>query len=95
MNKKSSPRKHHSHEFKAETLLLASNIGVTKTAEQLGLHSSKIYQWRASAEKKASTSEREAVLASENARLKREKAELEKEIDFLKKAATYFAQNPK
>ena len=95
MTKTSRHRKQHSPEFKAETLLLAKQIGVAKAAQQLGLHGSQIYQWRTAAEKQASTSDREVMLANENARLKREKAELEKEVEFLKKAATYFAKNPK
>jgi hypothetical protein len=75
MSKKSSPRKLNNHKFKAEILLPASKVGVVKADEQLGLHSCKIYQWRVSAEKKASTSEWEAVQTNENARLNREKPE--------------------
>ena len=95
MTKKTQPRKRHSDEFKAEALLLADKIGASKAAKQLDLHASQIYQWRAAAEKKSTTSERESSLATENAKLKREKADLEKEVEFLKKAAAYFAKNPK
>lgn len=95
MSKNTQPRKRHSIEFKNEALQLAKQIGVTNAAEQLGLHTSQIYQWRSAADKKTSTSERESTLATENAKLKREKAELEKEVEFLKKAAAYFAKNPK
>lgn len=95
MTKKAQPRKRHNDEYKAEALRLAEKIGVTKAAKELGLHGSQIYQWRASAEKKASTSERETTLATENARLKRELADMKMEVDFLKKAAAYFAKNPK
>lgn len=95
MIKKNQPRKRHSDEFKTETLMLADKVGVKAAASQLGLHSSQIYQWRVAADKKANTSERESLLATENAKLKRQKAELEKEVEFLKKAATYFAKNPK
>ena len=93
--KKAQSRKRHTDEFKTEALRLAANIGVAKAAKELSLHGSQIYQWRVSAEKKANTSERESALASENARLKREKAEMERELEFLKKAAAYFAKNPK
>lgn len=95
MTKKKQPRKRHSDEFKAETLMLAGKVGVAAAANQLGLHSSQIYQWRVAADKKASTGERESLLATENAKLKRQKAELEKEVEFLKKAAAYFAKHPK
>lgn len=95
MTKKNHTRKRHSDEFKAETLILADKIGVSAAAKQLDLHSSQIYQWRLAADKKVNTSERESSLATENAKLKRQKAELEKEVEFLKKAAAYFAKNPK
>lgn len=95
MTKESQSRKRHGEEFKAEALRVAGKIGVTKAARELGLHGSQIYQWRAAAEKKAGTSERESTLATENAKLKRELAEMKMEVDFLKKAAAYFAKNPK
>ena len=95
MTKKNQPRKRHNDEFKAEALLLAEKVGVTKAVDQLGLHGAQIYQWRSTAEKKSNTSERESNLATENAKLKREKADLEKEVECLKKAAAYFAKNPK
>lgn len=95
MTKKSPSRKQHSPEFKAEALQLAEKVGVTQAARQLGLHGSQLYQWRAAAEKKANTSERESSLATENAKLKRELAEAKMEVEFLKKAAAYFAKEPK
>ncbi len=78
MSKNTQPRKHQSTEFKNEALLLSRKISATKTAEQLGRHTSQIYQWRSAADKKVSTNERGGTLATENGRLKREKAELEK-----------------
>jgi len=95
MTKKKQPRKQHSEEFKAEALRLAEKIGVTQAANQLSLHGSQIYQWRAALERKATTSERESSLATENARLKRMLAERDQEVDILKKAAAYFAKNQK
>ncbi|CAA0102843.1 Uncharacterised protein [BD1-7 clade bacterium] len=85
MNKKNQPHKRYKDEFKAEVLLLAEKIGVTKAADQLGLYGSQIYQWRATTEKRSNTREHESSLATENARLKREKADLEKEVEFLKR----------
>ena len=95
MTKKVQTRKRHSEEFKAEVLRLASNLGATKAAKQLGIHPSQIYQWRSAADKKANTSERESDLATENTRLKRQLAEQEDELLLLKKAAAYFAKNQK
>lgn len=42
MTKKVQQRNQHSEEFKTETLQLASRIGVTDAARQLGLHASQI-----------------------------------------------------
>ena len=89
------PRKQHSAEFKAQALQLAEQAGVTEAARQPGLHTSQIYPWRTAAQRKASTSQRESQLATENARLKRELYERDQEVQILKKAAAYFAKNPK
>ena len=88
-------RKTHTSEFKAEALKLADKIGVAATASELKLNESQLYSWRAAAEKKSTTSERESELAAEVARLKRQLAEQAEDLAILKKAATYFAKNPK
>ena len=85
----------HSPEYKAEALKLASEIGVTKAAKQLGLHESQLYNWRKDSEHAKSVSEREAALAAENVRLKRQLAQQAEELSILKNAATYFAQQLK
>ena len=85
----------HSSEYKAEALKLASEIGVTKAAKQLGLHESQLYNWRKDSEHAKSVSEREAALAAENVRLKRQLAQQAEELSILKNAATYFAQQLK
>jgi len=88
-------RKIHTVEFKAEALKLADKIGVAAAARELKLHESQLYNWRAAAEKKSTTSERESELAAEVARLKRQLAEQAEDLAILKKAATYFAKNQK
>lgn len=85
----------HSQEYKAEALKLASEIGVTKAAKQLGLHESQLYHWRKDREHAKTVSEREAALAAENVRLKRQLAQQAEELSILKNAATYFAQQLK
>lgn len=94
MNTK-KPHKIHTQEFKQETVNLASKQGVSKTAKELGIYESQIYDWRAKLAKKASTSEREAALAAEVVKLKRQLAEQAEDLAILKKAATYFAKNQK
>ena len=85
----------HSQEYKTEALKLASEIGMTKAAKQLGLHESQLYNWRKDSEHAKSVSEREAALAAENVRLKRQLAQQAEELSILKNAATYFAQQLK
>lgn len=88
-------RKIHTPEFKQEAVNLAAKQGVAKTAKDLGVYDSQIYDWRAKLAKKASTSQREAELAAEVAKLKRQLAEQAEDLAILKKAATYFAMNQK
>ena len=85
----------HTQEFKQEAVNLAIKQGVAKTAKELGIYESQIYDWRIKLATKASTSEREAALATEVARLKRQLAEQAEDLAILKKAATYFAKNQK
>ena len=85
-------RKIHTQEFKQEAVNLASKQGVSKTAKDLDVYESQIYDWWT---KKANTSQREAELAAEIAKLKRQLAEQAEDLAILKKAATYFAKNQK
>lgn len=54
---------------------MAAKQGVAKTAKELGVYESRIYDWRAKLAKKVSTSQREAELAAEVAKLKRQLSE--------------------
>ena len=36
----------HTEEFKAESLKLAEQIGISKAAKELNLHDSQLYEWR-------------------------------------------------
>jgi len=85
----------HSQEYKAEALKLATNLGVSKAAKQLGLHESQLYAWRKDSEHAKTVSDREAALAAENVRLKRQLAQQAEALSILKNAATYFAQQLK
>lgn len=88
-------RKYYSPEYKAEALKLALKRGAQKAAEELGLYDSQIYNWRKAEKVKESTTVRESALATENVKLKRQLAIQAEELEILKKAATYFAKNPK
>jgi transposase len=88
-------RKQYSAEFRQQALARADQDGVAVTARDLGLHESQLYAWRAKARLAGQTSEEQRLMQSDHARLKREVARLEEENAFLKKAAAYFAKQPK
>ena len=88
-------RTRYSPEFKQQALARAVQNGVAVAAKDLGLPESQLYAWRTKAKLVGQTSEEQRLHQSEHARLKREVARLEEENAFLKKAAAYFAKQPK
>jgi transposase len=92
---KKQVRKQYSPEFRKQALARADQDGVAVTAKELGLHESQLYAWRAKARLAGQTGEDQRLMQSDHARLKREVVRLEEENAFLKKAAAYFAKQPK
>lgn len=92
---KQTSRNRYTDEYKHEALNLAARVGVPKAAQQLGLAASQLYGWRGRNHQRQSQGDREQQLAAENVRLKRELAEAKEEAAILKKAAVYFAKEPK
>jgi len=88
-------RKPFSAQFKEQALLRAVKDGVPAVARDLGLEAAQLYAWRAKAQQHGQNAEAQRLMQSEHARLKRDVARLEEEIAFLKKAAAYFAKQPK
>ena len=88
-------RKRHSLEYRTEALGLAERVGVRAAAQQLGLHDSQLYGWRARAQVQRNRSALEREQATEIARLKRQLAEQAEELAIVKKAAAYFAKSLK
>lgn len=88
-------RTRYSAEFKQQALLRAVKDGVSVAARDLGLQPAQIYAWRGKAQQQGQDAEARRLIESEHARLKREVARLEEENAFLKKAAAYFAKQPK
>lgn len=88
-------RKRYSAEFRQQALLRAVKDGVVATARDLGLQPALIYAWRSKAQRQGQDAELQRLEQSETSRLKRELARLEEENAFLKKAAAYFAKQPK
>jgi transposase len=88
-------RKRYSEEFKQQALLRAAKDGVAAASRDLGLQPAQVYAWRGKAQQQGQDAEVQQVLQAEHVRLKRELARLEEENAFLKKAAAYFAKQPK
>jgi transposase len=88
-------RKRFGAEFKQQALLRAVKDGIPAVARDLGLEPAQLYAWRAKAQQQGQDTEAQRLQQSETARLKREVARLEEENAFLKKAAAYFAKQPK
>jgi transposase len=88
-------RKRYSPEFKQQALLRAVKDGVSIAARELGLEPAQLYAWRTKIQLQGQDAEAQRLQQAETARLKRELARLEEENAFLKKAAAYFAKQPK
>jgi transposase len=88
-------RNHYSAEFKAEAVRRSERDGVPVAARELKLHPSQLYAWRGKQRMTGQSSEDQRLIYAEQARLRREVARLEEENAFLKKAAAYFAKQPK
>jgi len=88
-------RQRYSAEFKDQALRRAEQEGVAVAARDLGLMPAQLYAWRTQGRRRGQTSEEQRLQQSELARLKRDLARLEEENAFLKKAAAYFAKQPK
>jgi transposase len=90
-----SKRQKYTVQFKAQVLERADRDGIPKTAQDLGIAESLLYLWRAKSRQTGQSFEDQRLQQAETARLKRENARLEDEVAFLKKAAAYFAKQPK
>ena len=94
-----APPNKYSPEFRDEAVQLAVNSGksVTAVARELGINSETLRSWVRKYERVHDHSEAPTSV-SERARMKeleRRNRELEMEVSFLKKAAAYFAKEPR
>jgi transposase len=90
-----SAYKRYTAQFKEQALELANRDGIPKVAQDLGVAEATLYAWRAKRRQTGQPFEDQKLQQAELARLKRDNARLEEEVAFLKKAAAYFAKQPK
>ena len=88
-------RKKYTPEFKDQALALIKRDGVPKVAKDLGLSDCMLYSWRTKQANSGEAFEVQKLKEAEAAHLRRENARLNEELDFLKKAAAYFAKESK
>lgn len=91
----SPKRKTYSPQFKEQSLERAERDGVKKAAEDLKIDEALLYSWRTKRRQMGQSFEAQKLQDAEMARLRRENARLAEEVEFLKKAAAYFAKQPK
>ncbi len=88
-------RQKYSSQFREQAIARANKDGVPKAAKDLGIHEAMLYSWRKKYEGTGIPFEDQKIQAAELVRLKRDVARLSEENAFLKKAAAYFAKEPK
>ncbi len=88
-------RNQYSPQFKEQALERAKRDGVPKAAKDLDIAPAMLYSWQAKSRQTGQPFEGQKLQQAEIARLKRENARLEEEVAFLKKAAAYFARQPR
>jgi transposase len=88
-------RKKYSPQFKDQALERVLKEGVPQTAKDLGIPVAMLYSWRTKQRQSGQPLEQQKLQQAEFARLKREVTRLEEENAFLKKAAAYFAKEPR
>lgn len=91
----STKRNRYTPQFKEQALERAKRDGVPQVAKDLGIAQSMLYGWQAKSRQTGQSLEDQKLQQAELARLKRENARLEEEVAFLKKAAAYFAKQPR
>jgi transposase len=88
-------RRQHSSQFKQLAVDRSEKESVATVAADLGISEAQLYSWRHKRLQAGKGFEEQQLQQAEMARLKRENARLEEELAFLKKAAAYFAKQPR
>ena len=90
-----SSKRQYTLEFKQQAVELAIRMGVTKSAQQLGINVANVQRWKSELKKPLDQASKQTkmVLEEEVHRLKKEVDELKKVNQILKRAAAFFSQD--
>jgi transposase len=92
-------RRSYTEEFKSDAVRAATtgDRSLTQVARDLGVNASVLQGWkqRLKASVGEAAGERQETLEEENRRLRRENASLREDREILKKAAAFFAKEPR
>ena len=85
-------RRRFSPEFKQSAVKLAEKIGVSATAEKLGIHPNNLHRWKNKRIFPMEKSQDIHALQMEVKRLKKELSEEKAVVEFLKKTTAFFSK---
>ena len=80
-------------EFKQQAVALASRLGASRAAQQLGVNVGNLHHWKTKKEKPETKACAVQDVAEENRLLRKENEELKKVNYILKRAAAFFSQD--
>lgn len=90
-------RRNYTKEFKEEAVKLVTEQGYTmaEASRNLGLNANMLTRWKRQMEEDEGHSENSVTVQAELKRLHKENKQLKMEREILKKAAAFFANEPK
>lgn len=91
MNKRTNRR--YTRDFKQQATDLASRVGVSRAAKQLGINVANIQRWKSKGKVSSKATAGDINLEEENRRLQKEVDELKMVNMILKRAAAFFSQD--
>ena len=86
-------KRHYTPEYKQQAVDLASRIGISRAARQLGISSSSLHHWKSKGARVSNAPAEDLDVQEQNRRLQRENDELKKVNMILKRAAAFFSQD--
>ena len=93
--KEMKKRRQFSPEFKQSAINLAEKIGISATAEKLGIHANSLHRWKSKKGFSIEKSQDILLLQNKIKSLKKELSEEKAVVEFLKKTIAFFSKESK